>query len=386
MRIGVFSNTYLPTISGVVRSISSYKAALEELGHEVHVFTQGARGYQDNEPNIHRYVSIGLGLPNDLPVTFPFSPSIDRLLNDLRLDVIHSQHPILLGNVAQQKARQLGIPLVYTLHAQYWHYGIYMPVRFLQEPYNRYITRRVKNYLRGCDHIIAPSNSMHDLMVEKFQVQKPIAVIPTGIDLKAYEQFDRKEMRKKFGWGNDFIIISTGRLAPEKNWLDLIQVASQIIQNNSGVRLVLLGDGPQRIALERQAAELGITDKLKFVGMVPYDEVASYLVAADLFAFTSLTETQGLGTLEAMAAGLPVAAFNAIGTRDIVVDGENGILTEANSPTLAHAIERTLKDRDQMEKLKIGALKTARQLDIRVLVKDLVEIYKNPMRQSESRG
>lgn len=379
MRIGIFSNTYLPTISGVVRSISSYKAALEELGHEVHVFTQGARSYRDNEPNIHRYFSFNLGLPSHLPVTIPFSPSMDRLLKDLRLDVIHAQHPVLLGNVAQKKASQLGVPLVYTLHAQYWHYGVYIPIRFLQEPYNRSITKQVKRYLLGCDQIIAPSESMRNLIIEQFQVERPVTVIPTGVNLKDYEQLDRKDLRKKFGWENDFVIISTGRLAPEKNWTDLIQAAGQIIHNNSAVRLALLGDGPQRDALEQQAAKLGIADKVNFFGMVPYDEVAGYLVAADLFAFASLTETQGLGTLEAMAAGLPVAAYNAIGTRDVVSEGENGILTEAKSGALQQAIELLLKDPGQMEKLSKGALNTARRLDIRVLVKDLIEVYKNPM-------
>jgi glycosyltransferase involved in cell wall biosynthesis len=379
MRIAIFSNTYLPTMSGVVRSISSYKLALEELGHEVHVFTQGARGYQDKDPNVHRYVSFGLGLPNGLPVTIPVSPSIDRLINDLRPDVIHSQHPLLLGDVAQRKARQLGIPLVYTLHAQYWHYGVYMPFRFLRAPYNKYITKKVKEYLQACDHIISPSKSMNDLMVKEFQVQKPITVIPTGINLRSYERVDRFRIREKFGWNGDFVIISAGRLALEKNWRDLIQAGSQVIKSNIHVKLVLLGDGPQRKELEHQAKELGVSDKVEFVGMVPYEDVASYLVAADLYAFTSLTETQGLGTLEAMAAGLPVAAYEADGTRDVVVNGENGLLTEANSNALAQAINNLIKEPGQIKKLGTEALSTARQLDIRILVKELLNVYENPM-------
>jgi glycosyltransferase involved in cell wall biosynthesis len=349
------------------------------MGHEVHVFTQGARGYQDKDPNVHRYVSFGLGLPNGLPVTIPISPSIDRLINDLRPDVIHSQHPLLLGDVAQKKARQLGIPLVYTLHAQYWHYGIYMPFRFLRAPYNKYITKKVKEYLQACDHVISPSKSMNALMVKEFQVQKPITVIPTGINLMSYERVDRFRMRGKFGWNGDFVIISTGRLALEKNWRDLIQAGSQVIKNNMHVKLVLLGDGPQRKELEHQAKELGVSNKVEFVGMVPYEDVASYLVAADLYAFTSLTETQGLGTLEAMAAGLPVAAYEADGTRDVVVNGENGLLTEANSNVLAQVIMNLINESGQIKKLGAGALSTARQLDIRVLVKELIKVYENLM-------
>jgi 1,2-diacylglycerol 3-alpha-glucosyltransferase len=379
MRVAIFSNTYLPTISGVVRSISSYKLALEELGHEVHVFTQGAQGYKDKEPNVHRFVSFGLGLPNGLPVTIPFSPNLDQLINDLRPDVIHSQHPLLLGDLAQRKAKQLGAPLVYTLHAQYWHYGVYMPIRFLREPYNKYITGRVEKYLQRCDQIISPSPSLRDLMVQKFQIEKPIAVIPTGIDLRSYEGVDCDQMRSRFGWGKHFVIISAGRLAPEKNWRDLVQAASQVIRNVGHVKLVLLGDGPQRKELERQAEELGVGSHVEFAGMVPYDQVANYLVAADMYAFTSLTETQGLGTLEAMAAGLPVVAYDAIGTRDVVINGENGLLTDANSNTLAQGIIRLINEPNQLKKLGLGALSTARQLDIRILAKELLTVYEKAM-------
>lgn len=375
MRIAVFSNTYLPTVSGVVRSISSYKEALEELGHEVHVFTQGARGYRDQEPNIHRYLSFHLGLPNDLPVTIPFSPKMDRLINELHPDVIHAQHPILLGNLARRKARQLGVPLVYTLHAQYWHYGIYIPLRFLQQPYNNYIAGQVKRYLRKCDHIIAPSESMRNLMLGKFQVKNPVTVIPTGVDLGKYDRNDRGELRARFGWTHDFVIITTGRLAPEKNWPDLLRAAAEVIKHNPGVRLVFLGDGPERDTLTQQAQTLGVGEKVEFVGMVPYEEVANYLVAADLFAFTSVTETQGLVTLEALAAGLPVVAYDAIGTRDVVMDGENGILTPANSEALTAAIASLVNNHGQMEKLKQGALRTAKEMDIRTLAKKLVSVY-----------
>lgn len=375
MRIAIFSNTYLPTVSGVVRSISSYKAALEELGHDVHIFTQGARGYEDEEKNIHRYFSFHPGLPNGLPVTIPLSPTIDRVLNDWRPNVIHTQHPVLLGDLAHRKARQLGVPLVYTLHAQYWHYGMYIPFRILQKSYNEFIAGQIERYLRSCDHIIAPSESMHNLILGKFQVQKPITVIPTGIDLKIYDHHKREGLRQQLGWSEDFVIISTGRLAPEKNWPDLIRAVSQVINNQPRVRLVLLGDGPDHNALLRQSEDLGITNRTEFVGMVPYERVASYLVAADLFAFTSLTETQGLVTLEALAAGLPVVAYDAIGTRDIVVDGKNGTLTPANSQALAEAIIHLLQDPEQMEKFKHGAIIRAKEMDIRRLAKKLISVY-----------
>jgi 1,2-diacylglycerol 3-alpha-glucosyltransferase len=384
MRIAIFSNTYLPTISGVVRSISLYKRALEELGHEVHVFTQGASGYQDRELNVHRYVSFRIGLPNDLPITIPFSPTFDRLLDKWRPDVIHAQHPVLLGNVAQRKAKRLKVPLVYTLHAQYWEYGLYMPVRFLQRPYDYFIFRKVKKYLEGCDQIIAPSESLRNLMVAKFQVNKPVAVIPTGIDMRAYCRARRAALRVQLGWEKEFVIISVGRLAPEKNWIDLVQAVSQVAKAHPEAKLVLLGDGPQRTELVQQAKDLGLTSKIEFIGMVPYDKVPDYLVAADLFAFTSLTETQGLGTLEALAAGLPVVAYDGVGTRDIVSEGVNGKLTPANVEALASGINGLMDAPATLTKLRRGALDTATKMDIRLLAKDLAGVYENAIRQKKA--
>lgn len=383
MRIAIFSNTFLPTISGVVRSIASYKAALEDLGHEVHVFTQGARAYRDPEPNVHRYFSLHPGLPNDLPVTIPFSPKLDRLLREMQPDVIHAQHPVLLGNLAQRKARQLGVPLVYTLHAQYWQYGVYMPFKFLERPYNRLAAARVKRFMLKCDHIIAPSESLRDLIVGEFGITRPVTVIPTGIDMNSFDASKRIEQRRQLGWEDSFVVISAGRLAPEKNWPDLIQAVAQVIEGNPQVKLVLLGDGPSRDDLERQAAALGISDKVEFTGLVPYHKVPGYLIAADLFAFASETETQGLVTLEALAAGLPAVAYDAIGTRDVVADGLNGILTRADSRSLAAGIESLLNDPSQFAELQRGALKSAEKMDIRLLAKKLVGVYESSIDQMQ---
>jgi len=251
----------------------------------------------------------------------------------------------------------------------------------LQHLYGNFIVTQVKRYLHRCDHIIAPSESMRKLIVERFQVNKPVTVLPTGVDLTSYDRGSRDLMRKKLGWGRDFVIITTGRLAPEKSWPDLIDAAAEVIQGVPKVRMVFLGEGPERGSLEQRAKDLGIRDNVEFVGMVPYEEVARYLVAADLFAFTSQTETQGLATLEAMAAGLPVVAYDAIGTRDVVVNGKNGTLAPANSKALALAISNLMQDPGHMDQLRRGALKAAQELDIRRLAKKLVTLYETSIAQ-----
>jgi glycosyltransferase involved in cell wall biosynthesis len=193
--------------------------------------------------------------------------------------------------------------------------------------------------------------------------------------LESFNQSRRAEFRNRLGWTNQFVIISTGRLAPEKNWPDLLKASAPILHRYPQVQLALLGDGPQRSELERLAADLGIANKVRFIGMVPYEKVPEYLIASDLFAFTSLTETQGLVTLEAMAAGLPVVAYDGIGTRDIVVDGINGILKKSNPQDLFRAIETVIESTELRVQLKDGAQRTARQMDIHQLAERLIGVY-----------
>ncbi len=326
MHIAHFTNTYHPTISGVVRSVASYREALSKLGHNVFVFTQDAGDYVDTEPFVFRYLSLNIGLPNEFPATIPISPFMDRLMPALKMDVIHAHHPVLLGQIAAGKAEELNLPLVFTFHTRYREYSHYLPIpqEVVQDFIKGAIDLWIQDYIEKCDSIIVPSESMHQVLVENYKIDAPITVLPTGIDLKPYQAADGGPIREQEGWDDQFTVISVGRLASEKNWGMLLEAFAQVNQTHAHTRLVLLGDGPDRRKLEQQAKKLGIAEKVDFKGKVAFEDVPAYLKAADLFAFASNTETQGLVTLEAMAAGLPVVAVDAVGTRDVVVHERDG--------------------------------------------------------------
>ncbi len=128
MRIGFYTNCYKPRINGVVRSIAVFRQALLNLGHEVHLFAPAAPGYFDDEPDVYRYPALPWDSNALYRLALPFSRRLGKLSADLHLDVIHSHHPAMLGWVAARHARRAGIPLVFTLHSQYQHYGAYLPV------------------------------------------------------------------------------------------------------------------------------------------------------------------------------------------------------------------------------------------------------------------
>ena len=377
MHIAHFTNSYYPVISGVVRSVSAFRKALTELGHNVFVFAQNEPDYVDKEPFIFRYPALDLGLPGDFPATIPFSPFIDNLFPPLKVDVIHSHHPVLLGQAAANKAREYNLPLVFTFHTRYRDYSHYFPLNqeIVQEFIKNTIDSWLRVYMRRCHHIVVPSKSIRDILFSEYYVKGPITIVPTGIELEPYQAADGASIRQQRGWGEQTVLITVGRLAKEKNLGRLLQAFALVVQRHPDVRLVILGDGPYRKDLVELTESLGIAPSVDFVGKVPFEEIPCYLKAADLFCFSSLTETQGLVTVEAMAAGLPVAAVDATGTRDVIEHGKDGLLTPDDSQALAQAISRILDDPGLADRLRAAGLDKARAYSIREQAQKMLSVY-----------
>lgn len=374
MHIAHFTNTYHPVTSGVVRSVSSFRQALAALGHNVFVFAQASRDYEDKEPFVFRYPALQLPL-QEYPLTIPVSNFVDTLLPSLKLDVIHAHHPALLGQVAVRKADTFNIPLVFTHHTryrEYSHYAFALPQGLAKQVIERWIG----DYMSHCQHVVVPSESIKQILTETYGVTEGITVVPTGIDVSHYQQAEAGDVRQRHGWADDdVVLISLGRLAKEKNWETLITAVSPVIQNHPHVRLVILGEGEERAGLEALAQRLGVAERVNLIGTVPFDAVPHYLKAADLFCFASITETQGLVTLEALAAGLPVVAVDATGTRDAVRDGVEGLLTPNESEALAAALNKLLDDEALRHKMAEAAVQKAYEFDLQKLAKRLVQVY-----------
>jgi glycosyltransferase involved in cell wall biosynthesis len=376
MHIAYFTNFYLPVVNGVVRSVQSFRDAFTQMGHNVFVFAQ-EDDYEDTEPFIFRYPSLHLPLPVDIPTVVPVSAFVDQLIPKLKLDVIHTHHPVLLGQTAATKAHDYNLPLVFTFHTQYHEYTHYLPLP--QEQVQEFLKSRVmswmREYMRKCQHIVIPSESMRTMLVSEYGLVDRFTVIPTGIDVTPFKKANGAALRSQWGWGDDKVIVSVGGLAEEKNWLTLVQAFALAQKSHPEIRLVLLGDGPQADALKQLAGELGVTDRVTFTGKVPFEEVPAYLKAADIFSFASITETQGLVTLEAMAAGLPVVAVNAIGTRDFIEVGKQGFLTQNDPADLAKGLVDLLDNPNLIGKLRRAALRTAYAYDNKRLARKLLKVY-----------
>lgn len=374
MHIAMFTNTYLPFTNGITRSVHSFRKAMaNDLNHNVFIFAQGADDYEDKEPFIFRYPSLEIPFQK-YPLTIPISSFTKKLIPSLKLDVIHAHHPAPMGAEAADFATKLKLPLIFTHHTRYQEYNHYIALP--QETSIRVIERWIADFMKQCQHIIVPSESIRQMIAETYGIHDRLTVIPTGIETQPYLEADGRSIRKQRGWGEDTVLISVGRMADEKNWPTLLDTANIVFSRQDKTRLVLLGDGPAKHDLEKYAKKLGIADRVEFTGNVSFSDVPKYLKAANLFCFASMTETQGLVTLEAMAAGLPVVAVEASGTSDAVDHEVQGILTPNDSQALAAAVERVLNDEQLYQQYHEAAISKAAEFDIVTLSQKMIDVYR----------
>lgn len=372
MHIAHFTNTYKPNINGVVRSISTFREALTRMGHQVFVFAQETRGYQDQEPFIFRYP--GIEVPRyDYSFSLPVSPYIDWVLPALKPDVIHSNHPVLLGQVAAEKSEKQNLPLVFTLHTRLTQYSYILP--FSQVFVQGMIVEALARYMERCQHIVTPSEAIRQMLANFCGVVDKATTIPTGINLAPYMEADGTAIRRKYGLELKRVLVTNGRLAMEKNWKTLLAAAAVVFRKHDDVRLLMIGGGPLRHELESYMDELGIRERVIVTGLVPFEEIPAHLKAGDVYCFASVSETQGLVTMEAMAAGLPVVAVRATGSRDVVDEGVQGLLTHNDSDSLARGILRLLDDSSLRARMRASAVDKARLFDSSVQAEKLLAVY-----------
>jgi glycosyltransferase involved in cell wall biosynthesis len=372
MRIGVFVDSYTPITTGVVHSVELTRRGLEALGHEVHVVAPASRGYRDTEPRVHRFPSINLSRSVPAPLAITISPRLMAHLENLRLDLVHSQHPFPVGRMGVSLARRLGLPSVYTFHTQYEQYAHYIP---LPEALVRRLARGIVNrHAERCDLVICPTPTSRDLLLS-YGVRRPVEIVPNAISLEQFEQAQAGDVRARLGVaGDEHLLIYCGRLAREKNLPFMLHALKGLLVEHR-IRLVVLGEGAERDSLIRLAGSLGLGDRVLFPGKIPYGDVPRYYAASTLCVMTSVSEVLPLALLEAMASGLPVVALDAPGFSDTVTPGVNGLLTAHAPEAFAEGVRVLLADESGRRAMGLRAREVARRYAISTTVRRLVDAY-----------
>jgi 1,2-diacylglycerol 3-alpha-glucosyltransferase len=373
MRVAIFSNSYKPSISGVVTSINMFRAGLLEQGHEVFVIAPEYADYEDEEPYIFRAPAIDFSQQVDMTLAIPWRGSLQRTISGIKPHIIHSQHPIVMGNLGASFARHNHIPLVFTYHTLYEEYA-QKYVKFMPELAGMVMEEVVERYLNQCIHIIAPTASIRNMIYRKYDVDVPVTVIPTPIDLSKYDQLDPTVVRKKLGLQNCEILLYTGRLSEEKNLTFLIKSFAKVAAKRPNARLLMVGKGVDEVDLHRVVENLNLRQQVIFTGPIAYSEIPQYAAAADVFVFPSKTDTQGLVLVEAMAAGTPVVAVKADSSSEVLSQG-GGILAPDQADVFADTLNQLLEDRPRLHQLSMQARQVAQKYDIPTAVERLVSVY-----------
>jgi len=375
MKIGIFTDSYKPYTSGVVTSICTFKEELEKRGHNIYVFAPSYPDYNEKEEDVYRYYSIPSPTNHDFTLPIPIYPGMNSLLRKLDLDIIHVHSPFITGRVGLRYARRYHIPIVFTFHTLYDQYVHYVPVA--QDLARDFVIKYNRKFCNQCDHIIVPSREV-EAMLDNYNIKTPISVIPTGVPIEKFNHGDTMWLRKNYDIPEENrILLFVGRLAKEKNLEFLLDAFNLIHNQTPNTTLVLTAQGPMEAELKNHAQNLGLSleHDVIFTGALPFDTLVNVYYSADLFVFSSLTETQGLVLLEAMAAGLPVVAVKAYGVLDMVDDGINGYLTECDIREFAAAVNRLLTNDNIYHTFSNNALKKADSLSSYNMARKIEEIY-----------
>lgn len=375
MNIGIFTEVYHPTINGVVVSIDTFVRELGNLGHKVYIFAPSTPNFQDKNSNVFRFKSLPYPVSVDYRFPLPLPPSLFQSIPQLKLEIIHSQTPFFVGVIALYLSKRYKIPLVFTHHTQYTEYTHYIPLP--QKPLKRLTMKWDRVYCNHCDFIVAPGNLIKETL-KKEGVITPIKVIPTGVNLKEFENLQPERVRKRYKIdSNLFLLMFAGRLAREKNVEFLLNAFSLILEKEPRVHFLVVGGGPEEKNLSSLAKKLSLNQKVTFTGELPNDEVLNCCAASDLFVFSSLTETQGLVILEAMASATPVVALSASGVSDVVTDGEDGFLSSPNQALFRDRVVELIRNEELRKKMGRQARKKAERFSSSNSALELVSIYKS---------
>lgn len=378
MKIAMFTNTYLPHVGGVARSVSNFAESYRKLGHECIVIAPEFEEKIPDEKDVYRVPAITNFNDSGFSFKLPFASDLSDVLDEFEPDIIHSHHPFLLGDTALKAAYTRELPIVFTHHTLYEQYTNYLP--FDGDFTKKAAIELATSFANTCSLVFAPSKSIADL-IQSRGVEVPIVVQPTGIDIESAKSGNGDRFRKKYGIESGTLLIGhVGRIAAEKNLEYLTNAVCEALTQCKQARFVLVGSGDLEKRIKEIVEERGLTDQFVPTGSLQGQELSDAYAAFHVFAFASQSETQGLVLAEAMAGGSPVVALEGPGVGDILEQGKNGLLLPANSDEGAFAKEllsvlnTSSENRAAFQK---HALVTAESLSLQNTAQSALRHYKN---------
>jgi len=388
MNIALFSDTYPPQINGVAISTQNLFNILRKNGHQAYVVTTNAVSshleYKDNVlhiPGIELKKLYGYRL-----ASFYHSRAM-KIIKSWHLDIVHIQSEAGIGIFGKIVATRGGLPVVNTYHTMYEDYTHYAGKGKHFDRLAKSVVRVWSKYLAmGCTEFISPSEKTKDAF-RQYGADRYINIVPTGIDFSKFDPQNANVsaldlFKTKYDLHGKFIILSLGRVADEKSIDVLLKGYAQYAgKETKPTKFLIVGDGPARPSLEALCGELGIKDRVIFLGAVPTTEVPFYYHLGDVFVSASITETQGLTFMEAMASQTLVLARYDDNLRDTIIDNETGFFFSSEADfgeKLTRIVELSATNK---KKMITKALKTVDKYSIERFYDHIIEVYNRALRK-----
>lgn len=383
MNILFLSDVYFPRINGVSTSIHTLREQLATMGHRTHLVAP-AYPNQTDEPGITRVPSHYLMFdPEDRLMKYGRALEMSVALREQGFDLVHVHTPFIAHYLGLRLARRLRVPCVETYHTffeDYMHH--YLPI--LPKALSRPLARRLSSsQCNAVDAVVAPSQPMLDAL-RSYGVTSHAEVIPTGLQEHSFTPGDGAGFRERHGIAAERpVMLYVGRVAYEKNIGFLLRMTAEVRKMRPDILLVIAGEGPALARLRDEARTLGLQDNVLFLGYLDRKtELNDCYRMADVFVFSSLTETQGLVLLEAMAQAVPVVAIAEMGTRSILREGDGALVAPHDEQQFAQRVQGLLADRNYRKALGEKAHGYALHWSARNMTQRMLDFYQRVLSAS----
>ena len=394
MRIVIFSDTFSPDINGVATSCGNLYKTLTNHGDEVMVLTSNSiDGHKsDYSSSIIRLKGIRFKRLYGYVISLFGSPKAMKILKQFKPDICHIQTDGPLGQFGFKVAKRTDASVVYTYHTSIEDYTYYVTHGWFFDKTAKAIVRRyVKHKGKKVDGLIVPSEKVATYM-ESLGIKLKANVVPTGFDFTPFKERDESkisELRNKFGISkDDYVILYLGRIAKEKSIDVLIEGFGEYLSKYEAknVKLVIAGGGPDLKRLQGIVKEKKLEDKIIFTDRVEPKDTPAYYHLGDAYAFASVTETQGLTYLEALAAGLPIILRYDESYKDVIQNDVNGFVytdTHQLADQINKVINLSPKDRENIIE---NGYKSLEPYTLERFYSSVMEVYKKAIKNHGQKG
>lgn len=358
LRVGQFSDTFLPIVDGVGRVAYAYAETLCKLGHQVTVgcpmYDTGYRGGLPFE--IVDYKAAPLpGMKQYKQGEAPMDPHYRKRMRMIPLDIVHAHSPFTAGSEALRLAVQRKIPLVGTFHSKY--YDDFLKAT-KSETLAKLGTKFVVDFFHRCDEVWAVGDSTADVL-RSYGYKGEIQVMPNGVALRTVDPDAVKEVNRRWQLSNDPVILFVGQMNWKKNIRTVLEACALLRREGRKFHLVLAGQGPDMKEIEEKIYELDLNACTHLAGHITDMKLLDGLYArADVFAFPSLYDSAPMVIREAAVMGTPSVLVRGSCAADVVTDGQNGYLCDDTAESLRDVLKNVMDDKETLERISLCARET----------------------------